>query len=56
MHVHERGPADVLSALQVNQLLELEGAQTDTTAKYKAIDKWAQHLHSLHQNIINKMS
>lgn len=40
----------------MGQLLELESAQTDVTAKYKAIDKWAQHLHSLHQSIINRMS
>ncbi|EIE26723.1 PCI-domain-containing protein [Coccomyxa subellipsoidea C-169] len=41
---------------QVNQLLELESVQTVTTQKYKAIDKWSQHLHSLHQGILNKMS
>lgn len=41
---------------QVNQLLELESVQTVTTQKYKAIDKWSQHLHTLHQSILNKMT
>ena len=40
----------------MNQLLELDSAQTDTTAKYKAIEKWSEHVHTLHQSIINKMS
>ena len=42
--------------VQVNQLLELESVQTVTTQKYKAIDKWSQHLHTLHQSILNKMT
>ncbi len=46
----------VVACAQVNQLLELESVQTVTTQKYKAIDKWSQHLHSLHQGILNKMS
>ena len=45
-----------VACVQVNQLLELESVQTVTTQKYKAIDKWSQHLHTLHQSILNKMT
>lgn len=41
--------------VQVNQLLELDCVPTVSTQKYKAIDKWSQHLHALHQSILNKM-
>lgn len=42
--------------MQVNQLLELESAATATTLKYKAVDNWAQHLQTLHQTVINKLT
>jgi hypothetical protein len=42
--------------MQVNQLLELESVQTAATVKYKAIDNWSQHLQTLHQTVLNKMS
>ncbi|KAK9824575.1 hypothetical protein WJX72_011432 [[Myrmecia] bisecta] len=39
---------------QVNQLLEL-GEKSLGTNKYQAIDKWANHLRTLHATVINKL-
>jgi len=41
---------------QVNQLLELEAGKYTAWAKYRAVDKWAGQLQSLHSTVINRLA
>jgi len=41
---------------QVNQLLELEAGKSTAWAKYRAVDKWAGQLQSLHSTVINRLA